>query len=313
MIALILPGLSIYSNEVLMRGPYWQFWLVWLLSSSFLYLIWQISWRIWGPDLRIRNFWIIPLLLISVIVFSYSIQVFSLGEPQAPVWILSTRVVLGISIILTIQYALKAQENISRLQVEKEQILTENYRSQLQVLRSKIDPHFLFNSLNTLRAMVRQHNPNSEEFVMSLSQFYRQTLHHHENPTLPLRDEMKMLKSYLFLMQRRNENAIQVEDEIEKEVLVFHLPTLALQVVVENCLKHNRMTSKEPLRIQLKNTASGYIQISNNKQAKLKGKEPSGFGLDLLQKRYQLMNISKGIVVEETEEQFIVRLKLIIT
>ncbi|MEM7514395.1 MAG: histidine kinase, partial [Bacteroidota bacterium] len=82
-------------------------------------------------------------------------------------------------------------------------------------------------------------------------------------------------------------------------------------VVVENCFKHNSMTSKNPLKIEITNQGKDYIQVSNNIQPKFGENEPSGFGLESLKKRYELMDVQGGIEVEETEDIFAVRLKLI--
>lgn len=214
-------------------------------------------------------------------------------------------------LILSIQYALKAQQNIARLSLEKEQLQSENYKTQLKALRAQIDPHFLFNSLNTLRSMVRQHHANSEKFVMSLADFYRQTLKHNENTPLPLSDELEVLKSYVFLMKSRNEGSVSVTYAIEEGSDQMHLPALALQVVVENCFKHNSMTAKSPLNIRISNTEDGYIEVCNNLQPKLGNDDPSGLGLEMLRKRYELIKIPQGVVVTETPDTFCVKLKLI--
>ena len=117
-------------------------------------------------------------------------------------------------LIVIIQFAIRSQANIAKLQLEKEQLLTENYKTQLKAIRNQIDPHFLFNSFNTLRSMIRYNHPKSEDFVISLSEFYRQTLKSHENVNLPLAEELSVLKSYLFLMKTRNEKAVFDEFKI---------------------------------------------------------------------------------------------------
>ena len=222
-----------------------------------------------------------------------------------------TRPSLGVVVFLVIQYSMKVQENMSRLQVEKERIQTEHYKTQLKVLHAKIDPHFLFNSLNTLRAMVRQGHSNSEKFILGLSDFYRQTLTYNENTRLPLSEELSILESYLFLMKNRNEEAIFVDINIEKSLYSFFLPTFALQIVAENCFKHNSMTSKMPLRIEISNTDDKYIVVKNNIQPKIKAGESTGNGLNALAKRYEMMNTPNGVLVEQSSDHFKVKLKLI--
>jgi two-component system LytT family sensor kinase len=221
------------------------------------------------------------------------------------------RAILPVIIFLPVQYALKTQQQNARLQLENEQMKSENYKVQLKVLRAQIDPHFLFNSLNTLRSMVRNHHINSERFIMSLSDFYRQTLKHNENTTLRVSEELKVLQSYLFLMKSRNEEAVSIHLDINPSFLQFHLPTLALQTVVENCFKHNSMTSKNPLHIDISNTEDNYIMVKNNIQSKIGKSDSFGHGLESLKKRYEFMNISKAVIIEQTPEYFSVKLKLV--
>ena len=90
-----------------------------------------------------------------------------------------------------------------------------------------------------------------------------------------------------------------------------YLPTLALQIVTENCFKHNSMTSKMPLRIEISNTDDGYIEVKNNIQPKIESGESTGNGLNALTKRYELMNTSNGVIVEQSSNHFKVKLKLI--
>ena len=221
------------------------------------------------------------------------------------------RILLASILFLAIQYALKAQQNIARLLLEKEQLQTEHYRVQLRALRANIDPHFLFNTLNTLRSMVRQHHANSEKFIISLSDFYRHTLKHHDNTTLPLSEELAVLQSYLFVMKSRNGEAINIDINIAEPLLQLHLPTLALQIVVENCFKHNSMTSKMPLQIEIGSMEDDCIFIKNNIQPKIGDDKPSGYGFELLRKRYDLLNVPQGILVEKSPDQFCVKLKLL--
>ncbi|MEM7511465.1 MAG: histidine kinase, partial [Bacteroidota bacterium] len=276
-LAIIIPGLGVYINTAPLNSPNnLKFITLWGFGSMFMYTLWQVIWHLWEfKSGKGKKPLIISLLLLGVLI---SIGIYTDGSQYVtdsrPVSIM--RFTMACVLLLAVQSALRGQENISKLKLEKEQIQTENYRVQLQALRSQIDPHFLFNSLNTLRSMVRQQHTNSEQFVMSLSQFYRQTLKHNENTTLPLSEELAVLESYLFLMKSRNEEAVSIKIDVEKESQAHHIPTLALQVVVENCFKHNSMTSKNPLKIEITNQGKDYIQVSNNIQPKFGENEPSG-------------------------------------
>ena len=215
-------------------------------------------------------------------------------------------------IINVVQHAFFTQDKMTALLVEKEQLQSENLKIQLKELRNQMDPHFFFNSLNTLRSMVRQGHENSEQFIIGLSDFYRQILKNQENTTLSLSEELKVLTSYLFLMKNRNEKALHTDvGDIDESYADYKIPTLALQSVVENCFKHNIMSSKMPMKIKIQTTDDAYVEVTNNLQPKLDPQETSGLGLNLLEKRYQLLQVERGVIVHEKEDVFSVKLKLI--
>ena len=309
-LAVILPGLSLYSSVGLEVMENIGFFGSWIISSLILYGLWYLLWYLW--DIKSGRIWWYGFILagfFGIVILVASILDFP--RTDDPEWFYLLRIVMAAILFLAIQYALKAQQNISSLQLEKEQMQTENYKAQVKALQAKIDPHFLFNSLNTLRSMVKQQHENSDQFIMSLSDFYRQTLKYNENTTLPLSEELSILQSYLFLMKSRNEDAVVVNVSIDDELHQHHLPTLALQIVVENCFKHNSMASKNPLHIEIGNNDDYYIVINNNIQPKIGDKDENGLGLEILRKRYELMNIHNGVIIREMPDQFSVKLRLI--
>lgn len=309
-LAAILPGLSLYSSIAREIDSNLGFFGSWAIGSIVFFVLWHLLWLAWEVSAKYR-IWVILLIIVSLLGIMTIVIYLFFPENNDLILHLGIRMAVTSTVIMVVQYALKAQQNISHLLLEKEQMLTENYKVQLKALRTQIDPHFLFNSLNTLRSMVRQNHDNSEKFVMSLSDFYRHTLKHNDNTTLQLSEELAVLESYVFLMKSRNEEAISLNFNIEKSLYSLHLPTLALQVVVENCFKHNSMTSKMPLHIEIKSTDDNCIEIVNNIQPKIGDKDESGFGLDLLKKRYELMKVEDGIRITRTEDKFMVKLKLI--
>lgn len=221
------------------------------------------------------------------------------------------RILIPVVLITIIQLVLKAQQDLATLSIEKEQIQTEYYKSQIEALHAKIDPHFLFNSMNTLRSLVRQGDPNAEQFIISFGDFYRQTLKHTDQVTIQVNDEIEIVKSYLFLMKSRNNGSVTVQWNISGAINLKQIPSLALQIIIENCFKHNSMSYKNPLRIDIKNTSDSYIEVTNNIQPKLDQNLPSGYGLEILKNRYELMNIQHGIIITTDKNEFKVKLKLI--
>lgn len=309
-VALLMPllgnlveGFPFYSLDFLQK---------WIISSLSILVLWfsMLAFRFRKSSRRKK----IQLILLTVfILLAISQTVFYVFDTVQPFeWTLLIKLAFISFFVYLIQDVIYTQDKLTRLLLEKEQLQTENLKIQLKELRNQMDPHFFFNSLNTLRSMVRQKHENSEEFIMGLSAFYRQMLKNQENTVLTLSEELNVLKSYLFLMKNRNEKALSTTFEnVEENSEMLSIPTLALQSVVENCFKHNIMSSKMPLQIAIRNTKNGYIEVINNFQPKLSAPESSGKGLELLKRRYQLLKIENGVIVSSTPENFSVKLKLI--
>ncbi|MEM7104456.1 MAG: histidine kinase [Bacteroidota bacterium] len=304
-LALVLPGVRFFSQDGVIPITDNLFIALWLFSSLTLYCLWYFYWQLW--DIKQDNKKWIASALLGIIIVLIAIY-FKLFGSYADGAVF--RLIPPTLLFLTIQYALNSQQKIARLQLDKEQLQTENYKVQLKTLRNQVDPHFLFNSLNTLRSMVHQKHSGSEQFILSLSDFYRQTLQHNEHTTIVLSEELVVLRSYLFLMKSRNEKAVTIKLDVDESLLNYQIPTMALQTVVENCFKHNSMTAKNPLEITITNTDDLCIRVCNNIQPKLQEDKTTGLGLELLKKRYELMNVKNGLTFTQTPEQFCVNLKL---
>jgi len=283
----------------------------WISVSAMLYLLWMLLDYI-SEKAETYKFLKAITGATALLIIIYNIFLLTpLFQNKNLQWMFVARYFIAIIPFLIIQYAFRANKKVAQLELEKQQIQTENYKVQLEALRTKADPHFLFNSLNTLRTMVRHRDPKSEQFILSLSDFYRQTLRYNESTLIKLIDEVKVLESYLFLMKNRNEEAVQISIQIAEELYQHQIPTLALQTVIENCFKHNMMTSKLPLYIEIK-SADNYIEIKNNVQPRIANGSSSGYGLENLKKRYELLNIENGVDIESTDDHFLIKLKLIL-
>ena len=310
-LAIVFPGLRLFTKSGLALQDGTGFFLRWLYASMFIFIAWYFLWYLWDFRANINNRkFHLTVLAFAILQLGLTYLIF-INEDVDFEWFMILRFLVGVILLAIIQFALRAQQKVVLLQLEKEQAQSENYRTQLKAIRAQVDPHFLFNSLNTLRSMVRQQHAGSEEFVLSLSDFYRQTLKYNEQTTLPLSEELSILNAYLFLMKSRNEDAVSININVDNTLNDHHLPTLALQAAVENCFKHNSMTSKKPLNIEVSSINGSYVEVSNNMQPKIGDSDASGYGLDLLRKRYELLHIEEGIVVQQTPDQFSVQLKLI--
>ena len=312
-LSMFLPLLGLISRSLTAEADFisTHFYGLWFRFSLLLYGLWHLLEK--GPNLfptqKVRSILITALLWCLMIYLAT--EVFDVFSNE----ILKSRQYIRLSVIttlfLTIQYTLRTHANNTKLALEKKQIEAENYKTQLQSLRSKVDPHFLFNTLNTLRIMVRNQHEEAEKFVMSLSDFYRQTLEYNENSTIELAKEMEVLEAYLFLMASRNQAGLTIETAIEANLQERFIPTLALQIVTENCFKHNTMTTSKPLHISIKSMENNYISIRNNIQPKFTSKKSSGHGLENIRQRYELLGIENGVEIQQTADFFEVKLKLI--
>lgn len=309
-LSLILPILRLLADDKGYIGSV-PLAVEWLLLSTILIFLWYFLWLLWDNPFSKKNIWYSVSYILIIIILVAVNQLFIKTNIHSFKYAFIFRIGISAFLYLTIQYAMKSQENVSRLLLEKEQLQTEHYKTQLQALRSKVDPHFLFNTLNTLRVMVRNKDEEAEKFVMSLSDFYRQTLQFNENSTILLEEELEVLEAYLFLMKSRNQAGLTVQMEIDETLYQRYIPTLALQVVTENCFKHNIMSADEPLHIAIKNIGNDYISIKNNIQPKLTLTEPSGHGLKNMLKRYELLGVENGVKIQQITDFFEVQLKLI--
>ncbi|MDP4827708.1 MAG: histidine kinase [Flavobacteriales bacterium] len=174
----------------------------------------------------------------------------------------------------------------------------ENLQSQLTVLRNQINPHFLFNSLNTLTAIIHEHPDKAVEFVRHMGNMYRNLLEVHETDLVTLQQEMELLNHYIFLLETRFEDKLNIRLDVQPDFLEYYVVPYSLQLTIENAIKHNIVSSKNPLRIKISNHGDKLV-ISNNLQRKNQEQESTGLGLKNINSRYMIATGQQINVVEE--------------
>jgi LytS/YehU family sensor histidine kinase len=187
----------------------------------------------------------------------------------------------------------------------------ENLETQLQLLKQQISPHFLFNSLNTLRCIATDNNTKS--YITQLSNVYRYLLTNNkykDEDLVLLKDELEFTNSYLYILKERFEDALDIDINISQETLYMQIPPLALQVLIENATKHNVVSMDSPLSIYIYNEGEETLVVKNNLQPKLSSEDSLGIGLDNIKKRYQLLS-DKEIEIIKTDTDFTVKIPLI--
>ncbi len=195
---------------------------------------------------------------------------------------------------------------IKSLEVEKYKVAAA--QAQVEALKAQLDPHFMFNSLNTLTELVEINSSKSLEFLKSFSQVYRYVLQTREHESVTLREELDFADSYLFLLKTRFGEALQVEKNIADADLNRHLPPMTLQLLLENAVKHNVLTVSKPLRIRLL-TDGQWLTVQNNWQPKSSKPYSSGIGLKNITERVLRLTRNEPII-ENGGEAFTVKIPL---
>lgn len=193
--------------------------------------------------------------------------------------------------------------------MELERMKNDNLGAQYELLKQQVNPHFLFNSLNTLKAMVETGDSETVDFILKLSNFYRYTLESRKHDLITVADEMEIVKAYLFLQQARFEGGFTFQHELDEKVLQTLIPPFTLQLLVENCIKHNVVSLDKPLHIRLY-AKTGQLVIENPIRLKIGNQESTGVGLQNVQERYHHL-LEKQVEITNDGNCFQVKLPLI--
>tara|TARA_B100000809_G_C15102570_1_gene517498 strand:- start:1084 stop:1734 length:651 start_codon:yes stop_codon:yes gene_type:complete len=200
--------------------------------------------------------------------------------------------------------------NLSTIEAEK--LKSDQTRAQLDTLKNQISPHFLFNSLNTLVAIIPENQQQAIEFTQKLSEVYRYILECKEKELVLLETELNFIRSYLFLLKIRYPENLTVDYNINKEHLNKLVAPLSIQMLIKNALKHNIISKSNPLSIEVYTDKGDTITVKNKLQLKTSIENSTKTGLDNIRKRYQFLS-NKSIDVRTTIESFIVAIPLLQT
>ena len=198
------------------------------------------------------------------------------------------------------------------VELQAEMLKKENLQSQLDSLKQQVNPHFLFNSLNTLSSLIRKDVDRAELFLDELSKVYRYLLRNNEGGLTDLATELQFIQSFFHLMKTRYGHALQMELRIAEDARSGLLPPLTLQLLVENAIKHNRIDKSHPLVITLETDRQGQLLVKNNLQKKAVSLPSNKIGLSNIAAKYKLLG-QPAISITETETDFIVTIPLLKT
>ena len=202
---------------------------------------------------------------------------------------------------------LEEERNVLLLQTERQK--KENLLSQFETLKNQVNPHFLFNSLNALSMLVMEDGDKAQQFISKLTKVYRYVLDYREMNLIPLKEELNFLENYLYLQKIRFESGLEVSIEVPQDHYSLMVPPLALQLLVENAIKHNIVSQKQPLNISIRANARA-LEVSNNLQLRVEKPESTGIGLENLCRRYELL-CDKAPQIQKSETTYLVELPLL--
>ena len=218
----------------------------------------------------------------------------------------------AVIITILISFFLHAREFLifwRKTAFERETFEKESIAARYESLKNQVSPHFLFNSLNALSNLVYEDQDKAVKFIKQLSDVYRYVLETREKEVVTLAEELKFLESYLYLQRIRFGNKLNVQIDIINGSI--QVAPLALQMLIENAIKHNVISEEDPLTIRLY-AENGFLIVENNLQKKsiMDGEGSSRLGLTNICKRYEFLSDEK-VQIAEDEKRFVVRLPVL--
>lgn len=221
---------------------------------------------------------------------------------------------LGYTLIQHYKNTYNQMLNVS-LELEKSkttmlELQKEKLSSQLEALKNQLDPHFLFNNLSTLSLIIEENQSAAVRFVNELSVIYRYVLQTKVHTLVPLADEISFIDSYYFLMSKRFGNNLEMIINIPEDKKDYLIAPFSLQLLVENAVKHNIISVKKPLRIEISLEDGGFLLVKNNLQEKKNDRQSTGIGLENIEKRYKILT-DKTVSVIKTDTEFSVKIPIL--
>lgn len=230
-------------------------------------------------------------VVVAVLITLLAHWLDSYQEPLREVIVTNILIVTVVNIILVIflEAWLFSSES-ARARKHAEDLAKELSQVKFQVLKSQMNPHFMFNSLNVLSALIDDDKERAQDFLEEFSSIYRYVLESIDQNLVSVKEELAFARSYLYLQQIRYGQGLQVDVKIPASHLAYFLPPLSLQVLLENAMKHNRISQTQPLTIELY-TNDTMLLVRNNLQPKDTSGVSTGIGQSNLTKRYELLEV----------------------
>ena len=326
-----MPLITLTWMYILYGGRMWTDWKVWAVTVPIIYTIGYFSWyghvqyywfvtnkfpsleqtgkRVfynWGVNVFVMT----PSVILILYVFQYfQILGYSIQEDDIKyAYLTGLSVNLVFSTLWEADYILEKHKENS---TEKELLEKMQLQQEFDNLKQKVNPHFLFNCFNTLSSLISEDRQTADTFLDELSKVYRYLLRNNENDLSTVESEIKFIQSYCQLLKTRHGESLQFNMQVDAQYYPYLLPSLSLQLLIENVVKHNSMSREQPVTIYIRSVDDGYLVVENNLEKKKNKPDSTGIGLSTIREKYKLLQRSDLRIEEKRNGRFTVTLPLI--
>jgi two-component system LytT family sensor kinase len=305
-------SLGITIADILLRAFY-------IFITSVLFFVIHLhsrTIRIGSITITGSSFWqrlpvsIILFFIIDALLLRFHKLVFR-PHINAPLFKFLFNINMVIAVIMTILFAqiFRLLLNNYQMRLSNESLLKTNAETKFEVLKNQVNPHFLFNSLNTINSLIVTDQQAAVNYVNNMSDVYRYVLKSHELNAITLDEELHFITAYTHMLKGRYGNKIQVDCTIPPSYRTCQVPPMALQILVENAVKHNIASHSKPLNIRIYTNDSAMLVVENNLQQR-NGTTPStGLGLQNLNQRCKYLS-NNQLIIQQTQNSFSVTVPL---
>lgn len=244
-------------------------------------------------------------IFVEVIIFGADFDTFIANESWSGYWFGLTITLIIVSVFYAIYFYNRFQKN----KIKEQKVIAGTASAKFDALKNQLDPHFLFNSLNVLTSLIEENPENAQKFTTSLSKVYRYVLEQKSKELVTVDEELNFAKTYMSLLKMRFEDSIIFEIPDKASNPESKVVPLSLQLLLENAVKHNMVTSSKPLHIKIYEDKD-YLVVMNNLQPKQIVKKSSGVGLENIKQRYQLLSQRK-VHINQRDTDFAVAIPML--
>ncbi len=328
--AVSMPVINFVLHYILYEDALFKRAAIWLYSFPLLFVMGAASWRMQVaiqkrvqhryPSLKqsrtrilLLALGLIPFMSASVTLIFFTYDYFSILQYHVKPYDVEYGLLVGLCmnlIFVTLYEVEYVLERFKESFAEKESVRQQSLQHEFDVLKNQVNPHFLFNCFKTLSSLITEDKARAEVFLNELSKVYRYLLRNNEDGLSTVENEVRFIRSYYGLLKTRHGDAVQMTIEIDKRYHPYLLPSLSLQLLVENVVKHNQLAKAHPLVIEIFTTAGNKLVVNNNLQRRTIKALSNKVGLENIKAKYDLLG-QPGFQVMEDGKNFTVVLPLI--